>query len=232
MRSRGRKKRIRDDAASNRKGYIQERLPALLEQEGIVTCAPVRPLQATFYPLKAFDDNRSQPITIVEGHHPLPRTLDKHEIAILQMLEKDHRTRIVDIANALNISSELALYKTRKLFNEHIVLGSRIQFDMSKLGYFFSGVLINLKTPSRESIMRLKRVAQQLPTINSFVVSFNQPNFLMQIIHKDQQELRYAVEQIRKALQDTDASIEIVLLTEEEKVNTLPFIEDLKTPMR
>ena len=64
--------------------------------------------------------------------------LDGKEKAILKLLQEDGRARIVDIANKLGISAELALYKVRKLLKEKVILGSRIQFDMSKLGYYFT----------------------------------------------------------------------------------------------
>ncbi|MFH1637958.1 MAG: Lrp/AsnC family transcriptional regulator [Candidatus Woesearchaeota archaeon] len=148
------------------------------------------------------------------------------ELNILKLLEKDGRIRLVDISNKLNISCELALYKLKKLYSDKVILGTRIQFDLSQLGYFFSVILLQIKNMSENNITKLKRFSKNHPLINSFSISVTKPNYILQIFHKTEEELRETIIQLENEMKEESFEMEILLISEEEEIiNSLPFLK-------
>lgn len=184
-----------------------------------------KPYFAELYPLKFLNSKESSTFLFVD-YPSEKRKFDKTELEILKLLEKDGRIRLVELSNKLNISSELALYKLKKLYSDKVILGTRIQFNMSKLGYFFSVIMLQMKNMSESNIIKLKRFVKNHPHINSFTLSVTKPNCLLQVFHKTEEELRETIKQLENAIKDESFEMEILLISEEEEViNTLPFLK-------
>ena len=207
---------FRDEKESN------EYISTMMKDIKIRDLKIIRPMESTLYPLKFIRNNREEEINIIRGGHTI--VLDNNEKKILSILEENSRARIVDIANQLNISGELALYKTRKLFKDKIVLGSRIQFNMSKLGYYFTLVLVN-SSISEENKKKIVMHCKASQNINSLIIQLNNPNYIIQLFHQSGKELRKEIEELRGLL-NNKVDIEVIPIGEEiPLINTLPFIE-------
>lgn len=203
---------------------IQEYLAFLLnESNEIGDYALVRPYFAEYHPLKWFKDYKKDPYPLTYNETKETK-LDKNEIEIMKMLEKDGRVRLIDIASKLGMSSELVLYKIRKLQKDKVILGSKIHFDMKKLGYNYSGFFINVRNLSVKTREKIINFCRKHPLVNAVTLSITQPNCFIQLFHKDEDELKRAVEEVREILKDEIADFEIILLNEEDKINTLPFL--------
>jgi len=180
----------------------------------------IRPTYTALYPLKLFGSKFEEiNMTLISE----PYKLDQKEVEILRLLQEDNRIKIVDMASKTGLSSELTLYKLKKLKQEKIILGSRIQFNMKKLGYFFTILLINADM-SNQVKKKIITYSKQTKNINSLIIQPNQPNYIIQIFHKSEEELRKSVEDLKRILEER-CKIEIIPLDEDEpEVNTLPFL--------
>ena len=176
------------------------------------------------YPLKFLDaGNYNEKNYFIVGEAK-ERKFDRTEIEILRLLKDNSRIRLIDIANKLNISSELALYKLKKLENEKIILGSRVLFDMKKLGYFYSGVLMNIKNLSENEKEKIKRFARSHAYTNSLGFFNSKPNCFMQFFHKTHEELRKSLGELKSLLKDKIDEWDVLFIEEDEYFNTLPFL--------
>lgn len=184
----------------------------------------IRPYLGELYPLKFLNGKERETFQVI-GPQKEEIKLDKKELEILRMLNRDGRTRIIDIAGKLGISSELALYKLRRLYSKNAVLGSRVLFDMSKLRYSFMGILLHIKNPSEENRERIKAFSRNNPFVNSFALSTAKPNCFMQIFHKNQEELIGVLNKLKELLKDEPFEMDLILISDEEEINTLPFID-------
>lgn len=190
----------------------------------VVDFAVIKPYLFELYPLKFIHNTMNIPMTVI-GSPAAKRSFDKKEIEILKILATDGRARIVDIAHKLKISSELALYKVRRLYADNVILGTRIQFNMGLSGYYFSIIFLDIKHLSKEIKNKLHQFARTSPNVNIFALSFSKPNCVIQIFHKEVDELRTALEDVKGLLKDEQVSIEVILVKEDEvKINTLPFL--------
>ncbi len=184
----------------------------------------IKPFFAELYPLKFFNHKNRENFTVV-GTVSEERKFDKKDIGILKIIAKNGRIKLIDIAKKLNTSSELALYKLRKLYKDKVILGSRIQFNMAELGYHFSLVLLNIRNFSDENKEKMKRFSRNSKHVNSLIFSLTRPNCIVQLFHKDQVELKHTINEIKELFKDEYIDIDIMHLSEDEgEINTLPFL--------
>jgi|TARA_Y100000310_G_scaffold341291_1_gene439994 DNA-binding Lrp family transcriptional regulator len=149
--------------------------------------------------------------------------LDKRDKIILKMFSEDARVKIVDIAHKLNISPELALYKVRKLEKEKIILGSRMFFDVNKVGYYFADIFLEINNFSTEVQDKIKKFARKHKNIDIVNLLINKPNCMFQIVFKSQEELLNTIKDIKNLFQNDYVKTKILFPKYNEKVRPLPF---------
>tara|TARA_B100001971_G_C18193260_1_gene539926 strand:- start:505 stop:1464 length:960 start_codon:yes stop_codon:yes gene_type:complete len=178
------------------------------------------------YPMKFLGQNIGEnTYKIIDSESSIKKIeLDDKDKIIMKMFSNDARVKIVDIAYKLKISPELTLYKIRRLEKEKIILGSRMFFDVNKLGYYLADILLEINNFSLEVQEKIKKFAKQNKNINNILLFTNKPNCLLQIIFKSQKELQDTIKKIKELFEES-VKMKILFPQQEEKINTLPFIE-------
>jgi len=201
---------------------FQEYLFNLNEKNTIKDYIIIKPNHVELYPLKLINDYKAESYQLV--NLKIKVELDKNDLLILKSLEENGRIKLVEIAKKVNLSPELTFYKLKQLLNKKIILGQRIDFNMKNLGYFYSLILINLKNPSKLNQDKIRSFCHNSKYINSLIFSLNKPNCIIQVFHKTEDEYRDTIEKIKDLLKDDLIELDLLLIKEEEKVNTLPFL--------
>jgi len=150
--------------------------------------------------------------------------LDKKELQMLKLLENNARMKVIDLAQHLNISAESALHKLKKL-QKHVIVGTRTQLDMKKIGYDYSGFRLHINQLDSLTKRKILKFAYENSLVNTILFAVIQPNCYIQIFHKTEQELKSAIREIKKILKDKQFTLYVQLYNEEDKVNTLPFLK-------
>jgi len=182
------------------------------------------PYYTELFPLKFFHKTHGESFNLINQEISSNIKLDEKDKIILKEISDNSRAKLVDIADKLKISAELAHYKIKKLEKEKIIVGSRLSFNMSKLGYFFTIILIHLPNMSKKNQEKLKNFAKQTPHVHGFGLMFNKPNCFMQFFHKSESELRKGIDELRNTFSDEKLDLEIVFIEEEKMIDTLPFL--------
>ena len=150
--------------------------------------------------------------------------ITKQDFKILKILEQDANIKVIEIARKLNISAELALYRLRKLQKKKIILGTKIHFDMTKLDYNYSVILMDLENFSKEDETKIINFARNHKKVNSILLSINSPQIMIQLFNKTQNELMDSIKEIKNLL-NRIKSINILFPEQEKEVRTLAGIE-------
>lgn len=191
--------------------------------ESIEEILIIKPFYNEMYPLKFLGDKSGNNIVIIGGLSGEVK-LDEKDKKIMKALGEDGRIKLIDLAKKAGISAELALYKIRRLKKEKIIVGSRIMFDMNKLGYNYSLLQINLKNFSIENQNKLKEFADNNKHVNSITFSLAKPNCFIQLFHKEQSVIKKTIDELKNLFINENISIDVILLNNEgEEVNPLPF---------
>jgi Lrp/AsnC family transcriptional regulator, regulator for asnA, asnC and gidA len=196
-----------------------------MEEELVSDYLVVKPSFFEKYPRKFLWNkiNKEKNIKVV-GYNSKKVNLDEIEIKILKILEKNGRTRLIDIAKKLNITSELAFYKIKRLYNEKVILGTRLIPNMEKLGFYFTGILLQVRNLSEKNKEKLKDFAKKNPYVDTIMFSIARPNCYIQLFHKTELELRNTIIELKNKLRDEPFDLKIIMIHGESEINRLPFL--------
>ncbi len=194
----------------------------LNEKNAIKDYLIIKPSHVELYPLKLIDNYKTESYQLVNQN--IKEKLDKNDLLILKSLEESGRMKLIEISKKVNLSPELTFYKLKQLFNKKVILGQRIDFNMKNLGYFYSLILINLKKFTKLNQDKIRNFCHNSKYINSLILSLNKPNCIIQVFHKTEDEYRDAIEKIKNLLKDDLIDLDLLLINEEETINTLPFL--------
>ncbi|MBR9706645.1 Lrp/AsnC family transcriptional regulator [Candidatus Pacearchaeota archaeon] len=184
----------------------------------------LKPFFIEKYPLKFLKNKKEESIEITEKSKKIK--LDQKELEILRILEEDGRIKIIDIAKKINLSAELVLYKLKKLYQKKVILGSRILFDMKRLGYFFSIISLEFNNLSIENQAKIKNFARSSQFVNSLFLTMSKPNCFIQLFHKNEFELRSQIDKLKELFGENEFSnLDVLLIEGEQEANTLPFLK-------
>ena len=67
--------------------------------------------------------------------------------------------------------------------------------------------------------------SREHPLVNALVLSLEKPNCFIQIFHKSEDELKKTIKEVKQLFCEDDLHFDILLLSEEDKFNTLPFFK-------
>ena len=201
---------------------LSEYVSNLITNYNISDYIVIKPYFGELYPLKFFKAINRNNFPLINEPESILK-LDEKEKLILKALEKDGRMKIIDIAKETKMSSELILYKLKKLQKEKVILGSKIQIDLKKLGYSFSALLMNIHGLSNSNKEKLKKFTRDSKNIISIALSVTQPNCIIQLFHKDNQDIKVVVIKLKEMFKENELNIDLVLIDQEEYINTLPF---------
>jgi len=176
------------------------------------------------YPLKFAGISKKEPHLLIE-YKKSKIKIDEKEKKILKILSKNAKARIIDIAKQTNLSAELVVYKLKRLKKEKAFLGARAYFDMQKLGYFYNLIFLTFNNFSQNIQEKLKHFAKTNPHVEILSLMLGKPNAYIQVFHKEENELRKVLEELKEIFKQESFTSEIIFLKNEgEDINSLPFL--------
>jgi len=185
----------------------------------------INPQFAELYPLKFFNYPYKEDYLIFSEEKKEIK-LDETDLKILKILSENARTKLIDIAIKTGISSEFALYRIKKLRTEKIILGNRIQFNTSMLGYFHTLIFINFRNLSEKNKEKIKSFVKNSKNINSLIFNLQKPNCMISFLYKSVKEVEEGIEKIKDLFKEDSIEIDVLQIGEdEEEVRPLPFLE-------
>ncbi len=184
----------------------------------------IKPYLSEFYPLKIFHGKKGPTLPFFSEKIEEKKFSEK-DLKMLRELEKDGRVKIIDIAKKVGISAEMVLHKIKKFERDKVILGVRTGVRVKKLGYNYSLIFLNIRNLSKNLKEKIITFARGEKRVNALVLSLFNPNCVLQIFHKTDDELKEEVKKIKTLMKDEMIDIDVVLAQEEEKVNTLPFLK-------
>ena len=172
------------------------------------------------YPLKIFGITERDTYSLISESKST--NLSNKDISVMKALEKESNSKIIHLAKEAKISPELMIYTIKKLRSEKILLGSRIHFNMSVLGYSFTVVRIYINNLNKETQSKMSYFAKEHQNIDSITFGISKFNCMIQIVHKDQEELTKTITEIYAQFGKNIEMSDLLLVGEDEVVRTLP----------
>ncbi len=172
-------------------------------------------------------DNKTQnPIFGIMGYSPGEdysfQEIDKIDYKILQVLLKNARMNVVNIAKKINSTEMIVKYRIKKLQEKGIVLGFRPFLNMKKLGYLYFKVhfsLYNLSAEKKEKIFSF--IHSHANTVNTTEL-VGGADLEIEFQVRNNEELYSYIKEIRSKFGEIIKDYEFMQYTDELKFTYLP----------
>lgn len=172
------------------------------------------------FPLKEFEIKSKEEYNLFEGEKI---KLDEKDMRLLKVLEKNGREKIVNISTKVNLSSELIIYKLKQFHKNKLILGTRIQFDMEKLGFHFATLKLNFNYLTEDLKKEIELFCKNHKHINALSFGLGSFNCIVQFFYKEDNALRKSIQEFNEKFKDNINFSELLLIEKEGRVKTLPI---------
>ncbi len=148
--------------------------------------------------------------------------LDKLDLEILELLNKNARIQIVKIANKIGISSSLVIQRIKKLQKKRIIGGFRISLNREKLGLHYCKAFVYYQNKTTKKENQLLTYCYDIPNILGVSQSIGPWDLELEFefktydeFHKTMKELKYQFPLI--------ANFETIYIDQEYGNSFLPY---------
>ncbi len=165
-------------------------------------------------------EKNTSKIRILGGREQAP--FDEKDLQLLIAISKNARISLLDLAEKVNISAELASYRLKQLEKRGIIQGYRAMIDVSKLGYHFFKAEIRLST--YKNIKQIMQYCHQHPNIYQIDKTIGGETLEIEFHVKQLQEMLDIIAEIEKLFPKTIESFDYITVLSEEKMIYMPEV--------
>ena len=155
----------------------------------------------------------AEPITIRYGGEPGNYKLDELDKSIMVMLAKDGKTPVVEIANALNTSSQNIINRMRKLENDGIITKYSLNINYDKIGYIFCKTFVYLENTTQERLEELYKYCTARPNIFALTTTLGSWDLELEFEVENFEVMTRIMDDIRQKFSDIVTNYESVIIT-------------------
>lgn len=113
-------------------------------------------------------------------------SLDRIDYKIIEILQKDGRTKNIDLAQQVNLSVTPCLKRVKKLEALGIISGYRAVIDETKAGLnICSLVLIKLENNTRNAVDEFSAAVGKIPAITECYLTTGRTDYVARVYAKD-----------------------------------------------
>jgi len=155
---------------------------------------------------------------------PKPQKLDKSDLKIIELLSKNSRISIIEIAEKSKLTPKTVINKIRRLGNDKIIVGYRAEFNLEKLGLKYYKIHITTFNTTPEKIKQFKLYIQQNPDIiyHDEVLGGYDIEIEAQVENEDR--LRELIEDIRTKFSSMIKDYEVLHYFKEYRLRFFPSL--------
>ncbi|MCK5025128.1 MAG: Lrp/AsnC family transcriptional regulator, partial [Nanoarchaeota archaeon] len=129
---------------------------------------------------------------------PKEEKIDKSDHKIIELLSKNARISIIDIAKETGLTSKTIINKIKRLEKDKIIVGYRVEFNLEKLGMKYYKIHIMTFNTTPEKIRQFKQFIQQNPNIIYHDEVLGGYDIEIEVQIENENKLRELIEEIRE----------------------------------
>ncbi|MBU1270173.1 MAG: Lrp/AsnC family transcriptional regulator, partial [Nanoarchaeota archaeon] len=162
----------------------------------------------------------------IEPERKVDAKIDEKDIVILEVMSKNARTNIIDIAKEVKLTPEATSHRIKNLTKKNIIRSFRAFIDTSKLDYLHHMLLLEVRNLTKE--VESKMISFCNMNSNIFYVDKNisSYNIRMEIMSKDHEGFQELLEKIRNDFPEIKSYELLVMFKDYKQVS---FVKGLKT---
>jgi len=150
--------------------------------------------------------------------------LDKKDVLMLKMLAADAKMPTYEIANELGISSDTVIYRIKKLVSCGVIEKFVAVVDVSKIGYRWHVVLLQLKNLTEEREKALLTFVKSHPNMLYVTRAIGSYDMTIDVNAKSEKHFNDILMEIRVKFHDIIKTYDSILMFEEFKYTYFPEV--------
>jgi len=150
--------------------------------------------------------------------------LDKSDLKIIELLSKNARISIVDIAQETSLTSKTIINKIKRLEKDKIVVGYRAEFNLEKLELKYYKIHISTFNTTPEKIKRFKQYIQENPNIIYYDEVLGGYDIEIEVQIENENKLRELIEEIRERFSNIIKDYEVLHYFKEHRLRFFPSL--------
>ncbi|MBU2862743.1 Lrp/AsnC ligand binding domain-containing protein [Reinekea marina] len=151
------------------------------------------------------------------------KELDKLDISILRVLQRDARVSYVDLAEAVGLSSTPCIERVKRLEKEGYIEGYYTKLNAKKLGFgMLVFVEISLSYQSPDAFQSFNKAVKQLPYIMECHLVSGDADYLLKARIEDMSEYRALLGDMLLTLPGVKHSKSYIVMEEVTESSALP----------
>ncbi|MBT4135280.1 Lrp/AsnC family transcriptional regulator [archaeon] len=151
------------------------------------------------------------------GEKEEPIKLNDIDLKIIEILVSNSRTRIIDIAEKLNITAEVASYRIKQLEKKYLIKGYKCLFNTKKLGYSTNKAFVYFKNITEQRRKEFLDYCKNHKNIINIVITFAPWDLEIMFETKNYEEYFKIMEEIKNKFSDIIKFYESILINKEPK---------------
>ena len=149
--------------------------------------------------------------------------LDKVDISLLKVLNKDGRKPLIDIAKQLKVSSDTIRYRINNLKKSGIITGFGVKIDHSKLNNQYHLIFLKLQNMNLDKYKKLEQLAQINKNVIIFIKTIGDHDIELEVETTNNDELDELMKTLRDRFVSEIKDYEILEVTREHRMTYYPF---------
>lgn len=210
---------LRINLITKTKQEIQDFIDELHEKFKIEDSSIFLLNESLMFPLKFIEDGTQEQEDYNIHQNIEKLNLNEKDKSLLKALAENGRKRIIDLAEETKLSAELIVHKLKQFKKQKIILGTKILFDMEKLGVHYGVLFLNLNNLHDKK--PLVEFCKKNKLVESVLFGFGEYNCLIQFFYSSEDEIRGS---LKETLEFTKPNnFKFIQTSEDKYLNTLPF---------
>lgn len=150
------------------------------------------------------------------------KSIDVIDFQILNQLSKNSMINVIEIAKIVSLTPEAISYRIKRLIKSQIIVNFCPLINISRLGYHWYTVTLNLKNATLQRETKLVNYLKQIPQITCLIKTVGQWQIEIDVHVKSSHEFRSILMKIREDFSDIINDFESNLIFNDYKYTHMP----------
>ena len=172
---------------------------------------------------KAFLLPKQKTEEVYYGVGELMPKIDQKDLHLLNILNKEGRKPIIDIAKEIKLSADAVKYRLNNLQKKKIITGFGVKIDFNKLGDYYYLIFLRFQNMDEDKYNKLKTLCKLSRNVLFFIRTIGDHDIELEVEISAKEELDQLIRSIRDHFLTEIKDFEILEVTKEHRLSYYPF---------
>ncbi|MBR9703805.1 AsnC family transcriptional regulator [Candidatus Pacearchaeota archaeon] len=166
--------------------------------------------------------NENQKKCISMSEEQFPKKIDKIDFNILSILTSNAKISNINLAKKINLNPSTVKQRINRLINEEILLKTRADLNISKIGYLHYKLLLDLRQNKDSDLKKIKNFLLKKPNLIYFVDEIGISDFDLELLLESDYDLLELIKELQENFSNLIKDYQYFLFTNTIKINFMP----------